>query len=283
MPLKPLDEMEPEELEAIMRNQALLNQEPEPEAVPEPPAAPESVPEPQQAPEPVQEPAAPMEAPETPQEPTLAEIEKRQNDLRIKTLEDELALRQAHMSRLAGKLGFLEQKLRTVQSAPATEPQAPEWPGVSDPRVASLHQELERIKQERQEELRDRAIAAEIASFQMQYREAKYTPEEINAAAAKYTPLYEEAQSSETPETAREMMRAVLARTATEIESRRLQAMIASAKEKSAQSRTQLTEAKRQAGISGSGAGAPPPTPPKPLSERSVDELERMLAEMTRK
>lgn len=238
----------------------------------EPTEEPKEEPEPEPTPEP--EPEAPAaEAPPEP-EPDLSELEKQERELKERRLLEQLELLQAHNSRLAGKLGFLENKLKEVK--PAAEPEYRPDPE-AEPEVERLKREFQTLREEREAEKRAQALAEEAAAARARYAESKYTPEEIAAAAEKFAPMWQEALDAADTNSARELARAVMARVSTEIETTRLAAKIKAARELKATSESKRAEVKKAATISGSGAAPTPPSRPKRPDEMTPDELAKAI------
>lgn len=188
---------------------------------------------------PAVEPPAP--AVEAPDDDDLAALEKMQRELAERRRDEELALLKAHNSRLAGKLDFVQKKL---ESADRTRTESGIGTDIEDeaPGVSALREDLRKLKEEREAELRDQAIAAETQAFGARYAEAKYTPEELQAAGVKYAAEWQAALEDPNPQSARETTRLVLSRIATDVEAARLEKRVASAREKRAASTTRIAQ-----------------------------------------
>jgi hypothetical protein len=212
--------------------------------------------------------------PEADTEAELRSLEQKERELREKRLQEQLDLMQAHNSRLAGEIGFLKGRLKDRPTRPERE----ETPEIeSEPELDRLRSEIYKINEERSAEKRANAIAEEAAVWRARYTEAKYTPEEVSAAAEKYSKLWQEALDSSDVNSAREIARAVMARVSTEIEERRLENALKAAREKKAESEKRRTETKKSASISATGAIPTPPKKEKTPEDMTPEELAREL------
>src|SRR6185436_4935217 len=151
-----------DELDAIMNAIAdgvpLPGEEPSPTPEAEPPAVTEEAYPPDEPPAPV----AAEEPPPSTDEIDLGASEKEGDRLAREALEAKLALLEAHNSRLAGKLGFFEQKLKSIPQA--SEPYEPQTQGEID-RLTSLEQRLAESEQRRASTEVSQAVEAAFAAL----------------------------------------------------------------------------------------------------------------------
>jgi hypothetical protein len=257
--------MSNEELEAVLDN--LTGVEPAP-----PPA-------PEQEPEVPVEDEQPDDAPEEPSEPTpssdevdLSALEREGDKLAREKLEAQLELVMAHNSRLAGKLGFLEQKLN---SAPvSSEPYEPQTQQDVD-RLTLLERRLEESESKRNQAEVSQAIADSVGRLDGPW--VQDLAEEIAAVAPKYADQIRAAQESNDPELARQIATAVA--TVVKAEATQMKWAVrheAMVKQKEAAT-VDMARAKRAQTPSGSGGVPPPQSRPKTFADMNAKELDDWL------
>jgi len=221
------------------------------------------------------EPEAPKEPPASgEQEPPddLAALERLQRELADRRVSEELAAVRANNSRLAGKIGYLEQRLKESAKA-RTEPMLGSETEEEPEAVAAIREDLRKLREERDVDLRDQAIAAETAAFGVKFQQQSYAPEEVQASAAKYAAEWQESLAAPTPESARESVRLVLSRIATDVETARLEKRIATARERSASSTSRIAAERQAAASSGSGGVRRAINQDKSPEDMTVEEL----------
>ena len=262
---KEFGSMSNEELEAVLDN--LTGVEPAP-----PPA-------PEQEPEVPVEDEQPDDAPEEPSEPTpssdevdLSALEREGDKLAREKLEAQLELVMAHNSRLAGKLGFLEQKLN---SAPvSSEPYEPQTQQDVD-RLTLLERRLEESESKRNQTEVSQAIADSVGRLDGPW--VQDLAEEIAAVAPKYADQIRAAQESNDPELARQIATAVA--TVVKAEATQMKWAVrheAMVKQKEAAT-VDMARAKRAQTPSGSGGVPPPQSRPKTFADMNAKELDDWL------
>ena len=241
--------------------------------------------EPAAAPAPEKEPEVPVEdeqpddAPEEPSESTpssdevdLSALEREGDKLAREKLEAQLELVMAHNSRLAGKLGFLEQKLN---SAPvSSEPYEPQTQQDVD-RLTLLERRLEESESKRNQAEVSQAIADSVGRLDGPW--VQDLAEEIAAVAPKYADQIRAAQESNDPELARQIATAVA--TVVKAEATQMKWAVrheAMVKQKEAAT-VDMARAKRAQTPSGSGGVPPPQSRPKTFADMNAKELDDWL------
>ena len=262
---KEFGSMTNEELEAVLNGltgeevPAVIASELEPE--PPEPETPVSVPD-----EPI-----PPPAPES-GEADLSASEREGDKIAREKLEAQLALVMAHNSRLAGKLGFLEQKLN---SAPVpSEPYEPQTQQDVD-RLTLLEQRLAASESKRNQAEVSQAIADSVGKLDGPW--VQDLAAEIAQVAPKYADQIRAAQECNDPELARQISTAV----ATVVKAEATQMKWAArheymVKQKEAAT-VDMARAKKSQTPSGSGGVPPPQARPKTFADMNAKELDDWL------
>jgi len=241
-------------------------------------AEPTSAPQPSE-PESPEEPAQPEPAPESPSEPVpssdeidLTAFEREGDKLAREKLEAQLALVMAHNSRLAGKLGFLEQKLN---SAPvSSEPYEPQTQQDVD-RLTLLEQRLAASESKRNQAEVSQAIAESVGRLDGPW--VQDLAAEIAQVAPKYADQIRAAQESNDPELARQIAMAVA--TVVKAEATQMKWAVrheSMVKQKEAAT-VDMARAKKAQTPSGSGGVPPPQARPKTFADMNVKDLDDWL------
>lgn len=238
----------------------------------------ETVPVPEAPPEPASEPAVEAQAdpvPETEPEPEEDEaaLESEGERLKREKLEAKLELLEAHNSRLAGKLGFFEQQLKSVPRA--SEPYEPQTQEEMD-RLGQLEQRFAQSEAVRTQTEVDQAVESAINALD--------TPEvvqtlsaEIAAVAPKYAEQLAAARTVGDPRLARQeataIGRSVLAEARELHWENRHKALI----EKRASTAGDSLKAKKAAAPSASGTVPAPQAKPKTFADLTPSEADAWL------
>jgi len=260
-----------EELEAIM--DVLTSGNPLPEE-PLPVATPEPIETPKEEAAP---PEAPPEPPTVEPEIDLSAVEKEGEKIAREKLEAQLDLVMAHNSRLAGKIGFLEQKLN---SAPAS----------SEPYEPQTQQEVDRLTQVEQrlnqaEERRTRSEVSQAIADALGRMDGPWTSElasEIAEVAPKYADQIKAANESTDPELARQIATAVATVVKAEASQMAWQTRHDSLVKQKEAATTDMAKAKKAQTPSGSGGVPPPQTKPKTIADMTSAEADAWLRENVR-
>lgn len=236
---------------------------------------------------PVEAPPAEVPAEEAPVEPVepeppaapdpevdLAASEREGDRISREKLEAQLSLLMAHNSRLAGKLGFLEQRLN---SAPVvSEPYEPQTQQDVD-RLSVLERRLSESESKRNQTEVSQAIADSIGRLDGSWVQELAT--EIAAVAPKYADQFKAAQESNDPELARQIATAV----ATVVKAEATQMKWAARHESMVAQKTAATadmaKAKKAQTPSGSGGGSPPLPKQKEPGTMTSEEADKWLRE----
>jgi hypothetical protein len=236
---------------------------------------------------PVEAPPAEVPAGEAPVEPVepeppaapepevdLAASEKEGDRFAREKLEAQLSLLMAHNSRLAGKLGFLEQKLNSAPAA--SEPFEPQTQQEVD-RLTVLERRLAESESKRNQAEVSQAIAESIGKLDGAWVQDLAT--EIAVVAPKYADQIKAAQESNDPELARQIATAV----ATVVKAEATQMKWAARHESMVAQKTAATadmaKAKKAQTPSGSGGVPPPPPKQKEPGSMTADEADKWLRE----
>ena len=261
---KEFGSMSNEELEAVL--DGLTGADPAPAPPPFEPELPEESVQPEAAPE------SPAEPVPSSDEIDLPAFEREGDKLAREKLEAQLALVMAHNSRLAGKLGFLEQKLN---SAPvSSEPYEPQTQQDED-RLTLLERRLADSESKRNQAEVSQAIADSVSRLDGPW--VQELAAEIAAVAPKYTDQIRAAQESNDPELARQIATAVVTvvkAEATQMKwAERHESMV---KQKEAAT-VDMARAKKAQTPSGSGGVPPPQARPKTFADMNVKDLDDWL------
>ena len=224
-------------------------------------------------------PTPPEESDPTPPEPPPVESEvdvaahEREGDrISREKLEAQLSLLMAHNSRLAGKLGFLEQKLSQPQQA--SEPYEPQTPQEVD-RLTLLEQRLAQSEERVSRAQVSQAVAEAVGSLEGPW--VQELAAEIASVAPKYADQIKAAQETSDPELARQIATAVATVVKAEATQmawqKRHETMVA---QKTAAT-ADMAKAKKAQTPSGSG-GVPSPAPKsKTFGDMTASELDDWL------
>lgn len=264
----------------------------EPEPAPEPAAAVED-----QAPEPV--PEAPVEK-EAKQEPA-PETEETDWRARAAELEAKLAEQQAHNSRLAGKSGFLERRLRELAAkqggeVPADVPSDDEFSRQVDAEAAeaearyaretaeleeraALEERLARVEEREEQGRAERLAAIDKAAFDDVSESISHVPDEVKEEilrpfGGQLLEAKRAVEALEDEDARRAAARTLAATTATLVQEMFLERRHSEATERRAASIQENLKAKKAATVSGGGAtaSAPPRRPdPKTMTISEAD------------
>lgn len=261
---KEFGSMSNEELEAVL--DGLTGADPAPAPPPSEPELPEESVQPEAAPD------SPVEPDPSSDEIDLPAFEREGDKLAREKLEAQLALVMAHNSRLAGKLGFLEQKLN---SAPvSSEPYEPQTQQDED-RLTLLERRLADSESKRNQAEVSQAIADSVSRLDGPW--VQELAAEIAAVAPKYTDQIRAAQESNDPELARQIATAVatvVKAEATQMKwAERHESMV---KQKEAAT-VDMARAKKAQTPSGSGGVPPPQARPKTFADMNVKDLDDWL------
>ncbi len=236
-------------------------------------------PAPPAEPEPVVEAAAPE--PEVPadSEPTPDEIEVAASviegeRLAREKLEAKLAMLEAHNSRLAGKLGFVEQQLKSAP--PSTEPYQPETQEELD-RLTAVERRLAASDFERAQVRVSQVIESELGALDGTW--TTELAEEIAAIAPKYADQIKAVQDSGDPELARQTARAVGLLVKAEATQMRWDVQHKALVEKRASSAPGAISAKKATAPSGSGSVPASAPKPKTVADMTAAEADAWLRE----
>lgn len=240
---------------------------PQPKA--EEPAPKETAP-PAEEPPPQEEPvpSEPEEAPPSTDEIDLKAVEEEGQKIEREKWQAQLALQQAHSSRLAGELGFLRKQLESRPTA--TEHYQPESPEEEN-RLVRVERELQaeksaRIRGEVAQAIREGILALDAPELQT-------IQKELAEAAPKYREQLTAASEMTDPATARQIAEAVgrsMIADAKELAwSNRRKAL----EEKKASQTEALRARKRAASVSGGGAASTARPAPKTYEQMTDAEL----------
>jgi len=237
---------------------------PVPPSEPEIPAVPES--------------PAPVE-PEPPVEPEidLAASEKEGDRIARELLEAKIAALEAHNSRLAGKLGFVEQKLKVAPVA--SEPYEPQTQEEVD-RLTSLEQRLEQSEARRTRAEVSQAVEQEFAALDGAWS-TDYAAE-IRAIAPKYQDQIQAAMDTNDPALARQITKAVGLMVKAEVTQARWEASHKDLVARKASTAPAAMAAKKAASVSGSGAVPTPAPKPRSYADMTPSEADAWLRENVR-
>lgn len=230
---------------------------------------------PSESPDEAKEPGSQVEQ-ETKPEPEidLAASEREGDRISREKLEAQLTLLMAHNSRLAGKLGFLEQKLNS--DPVASEPYEPQTQQEVD-RLTVLERRLAESESKRNQAEVSQAIAESIGKLDGAWVQDLAT--EIAVVAPKYADQIKAAQESNDPELARQIATAV----ATVVKAEATQMKWAARHESMVAQKTAATadmaKAKKAQTPSGSGGVPPPPPKQKEPGSMTADEADKWLRE----
>lgn len=167
-------------------------------------AVPEPLPPVEETIDPPVEAAPPAAEPEPEPEIDLSASEKEGERIAREALQAKVALLEAHNSRLAGKIGFFEQKLNTIPQA--TEPYQPETQAEVD-RLTSLEQRLDQEKAMRVRAEVSQAVNSAVAELDGTWS-TELAPE-IQAVVPKYADQIQAARDATDPALARQIATAV--------------------------------------------------------------------------
>ena len=262
-----------EELERMLDNLT-----PDGDIPPEPVAAPVEVPpDPPVAPTPVVEAVPEPEPPPPAPEEDLAAVEREGEKIAREKLEANLALLMAHNSRLAGKLGFLEEKLK---SAPiASEPFEPQTQGEVD-RLTRLEQRQAEYEARRDASEVSQAVAAAVGSMDGPW--VQELASEIAVVAPKYADQIKAAQETNDPALARQIATAVATVVKAEAMQMKWQARHESLVKQREAATVDMQRAKKAQTPSGSGSVPTPPPKQKSFADMTASEADAWLRENVR-
>lgn len=310
---KPLDQLNEDELDALLRDPEKAEAEYGEGATAAPPPAPEKAEEKPAAEEPVKEaePENPAEAekkepePETKAEP---EIDPKYEEIMLrleaaelqyqKTLV-ELERQRVLASREAGRAGFYQQKLAKTQQdddAPAEaldDEREPEKPARRAPAREDEPSEVRQDLDAMRSEIALRVFEDEATAFMTRRQDAMIPkepdPKGVKSVGERMQPILQKYEEEFRPQlygrdlklarlTARNVFEAAYVDARLEV----IEEQRAAAKTRTAEQFTRQKEAKAKAAISASG-GTPAEKPKqKALEDQSVEELEQELQRMTR-
>jgi len=244
----------------------------EPEKVAEPAPVPEPEPEPEPKAAQPAEPETPPQAepPAVEVEDDLAKLEEEGLRLEREKLKADLALQQAHSSRLAGEIGYLKKQLESTPRE-AREPYEPQTPEEQD-RLTRLEQAF--LESERKRSQLAVAQAAETAINALDAPELASIRSEIAEVAPKYREQLASAREVNDPTLARQLAdaigRSVIADAKELAWTNRRKAL----EEKRTVQQAALTARKKSAAVSGGSASSAPRPAPKTYDQMTPEELD---------
>jgi len=204
----------------------------------------------------------------------LAASEREGDNISREAMEAKIALLMAHNSRLAGKLGFLEQKLN---SPPATsEPYEPQSEAEVD-RLTQLERRIEQSEARRQAAEVSQAVAESVA--QMDGPWVQELAKEIAEIAPKYVDQIKAAQETTDPALARQIATAVATVVKAEAMQMKWKAGHATMVAQKSAATADLAKAKKAQAPSGSGGVPSPPPKPKTFADMTAAEADAWLRE----
>ena len=233
----------------------------------------DAVPEPPPPVEPIE--VAPVEAtpePEPEPEIDLAASEREGKRIADEALQAKIALLEAHNSRLAGKIGFFEQKLKSIPQA--TEPYQPESQVEID-RLSAVEQRLEQAETIRVRSEVSQAVNAAVAALDGPW--SAELAAEIQVIAPKYADQIQAANESTDPALARQIATAVGLMVKAEATKMKWEASHKDLETRKAASVSATASAKRAAAVSGAGSVAAPPPKPVSFADMTADEADAWL------
>ena len=256
--------------ELLVSGGGVVEDVPEKEAEPSPtPAVPEEIVPPVE-----EEKVAPQEPTEPDERDELATLEAQEERVKRERLEAQLQLQMAHNSRLAGKLGFLENQVKSISRT--SEPYEPQSQVEVD-RLSALEARLEQS-----EALSSKSEVSQAVERAVSALDGPWVVElaaEIAEIAPRYVEQLKAAQETSDPDLARQIASAVALTIKAEAQelawSNRKKSLI----EKRSSQVQELSAKKKAATISGGGGTSVPRPAPKTYDQMTPDELE---AEMQR-
>jgi hypothetical protein len=230
---------------------------------------------PSESPDEAKEPGSQVEQ-ETKPEPEidLAASEREGDRISREKLEAQLTLLMAHNSRLAGKLGFLEQKLNS--DPVASEPYEPQTQQEVD-RLTQLEQRVAQSEAHRLQSEVSQAVSEAIGRLDGPW--VQEFASEIASVAPKYADQIKSAQESTDPELARQTAVAVATMVRAEVTQMKWQSNHAALVEKKTAATADLAKAKKAQAPSGSGGVPPAPAKTKEYKDMTVEEADKWLRE----
>lgn len=261
-----------EELEKMLDNMT-----PDGDIATEEPSEPVAPPDPEPLPVVPTVEAEPEPEPEVKPELDLADLEREGDRISREKLEAQLSLMMAHNSRLAGKLGFLEQKLNSVPAP--SEPYEPQSSQDMD-RLTLVEQRLASVEARRVQSEVSQAVAESIGRLDGPW--VQELAKEIASVAPKYADQMKAAQDSNDPELARQIATAVATVVKAEATQMKWQERHDSVISQRTAATADMAKAKKAQTPSGSGGVPSPPPQPKTTADMTAAEADAWLKENVR-